>query len=133
MSYPARAKGLVNMDKSFHIIIVFLFREFEWQQVFPNLLVSSQYSSRCCLDDFQSSFTPSTNSLVTLPFARITRGLNVTFILHHIFQFSCRVLVLLFSFSFSFTLWSAGTVTSTIRQVFFFLSFTRTFHLVVIS
>ena len=60
------------------------------------------------------SSSPFNNSLVTVPKAPITIGINLTFILSF------------FSLSFNFTKWSVRTVKSTILQVlflFFFLFF----------
>ncbi len=63
------------------------------------------------------------NSLVTVPRASITIGINVTFMFHSlfvfVFQFPSKYLSF-FSLSFNFTLWSAGTAKSTIRQVLSF-------------
>ena len=65
---------------------------------------------------------PFNNPLVTVPKAPITIGIIVTFMFHIIFDSlaSSRYLFL-FSHSFSFILWSAGTVKSTILQIFLFL------------
>ena len=65
--------------------------------------------------------------LVTVPRALTRIGLNVTFMFHSFFNSQARSRYLsFFSFSFNLTRWSAGTTTSTIRQVlfsFYFLFF----------
>ena len=73
----------------------------------------------------------SSNSLIktmgTVPNASIVIGIIVTFMFEKFF-FSGKIYLFLFLFFFFFlflifTLWSAGTVVSTIPQVLFFLSF----------
>ena len=66
--------------------------------------------------------SPFSNSLVTVPKARITIGTIVTFMFHSFFYSLVRLrYVSFFSHYFSFILWSAGTAKSTILQVLFFL------------
>ena len=68
------------------------------------------------------SFSPCTNSLVTVPRAQITISISVTFMFHSFFDSLARSKYLsFFSLSFSFILWSARTAKSTIRQVLFFV------------
>ena len=66
--------------------------------------------------------SPSDNPLVTVPKARITICIIVTFMFHSFFNSLARSRYLsFFSHSFSFILWSAGTAKSTILQVLLFL------------
>ena len=68
------------------------------------------------------SFSPFSNPFVIVPNAPITIGVTTTFTFHNSFNSLARSRDLsFFSHSFSFTLWSAGTVKSTISQVLFFL------------
>ena len=68
------------------------------------------------------SSRPFNKPLVTVPKAPITIGLIVTFMFHSFFSSLARARYLsLFPRSFSFILWSAGTATSKILQVIFFL------------
>ena len=60
------------------------------------------------------SSTPFINSLMTVPRAPITIGINITFMFHSFFSS-------FFSLSCNLTLWSAKTAKSTILQVLFFL------------
>ena len=61
------------------------------------------------------------NPLVIVPKAAITIGIIGTYIINSFFNSLARSRYLtFFSLSFSFILWSAGTVKSTILQVFFF-------------
>ena len=65
---------------------------------------------------------PYINLLLTVPRSVIITGITVTFTSHNFFNSLARSGYLsLFLFSFNFTLWSTGTVKSTIRQVPFFL------------
>ena len=68
------------------------------------------------------SSSPFTKSLVTVPSAPATIGINVTFMFHSFFQFPNKVqgLILLFDL-FNFTLLSSGTAKPTNWQVLFFL------------
>ena len=67
------------------------------------------------------SSIPLINLLVTVPSAPIIIGITVTFIFQSLFSSLAKSTHLtLFSLSFSFTLWSAGTLKSTIWQVLFF-------------
>ena len=79
--------------------------------------------SNCSL--ISKSSGPFTYSLVTVPTAPITIGTVVTFMSHCFITSLARSRYLsIFSLSFIFTLWSAGTVRSTIQLVlslFFFL------------
>ena len=62
----------------------------------------------------------SSRTLVTIPSAPITTGINVTFMSLCVFCSLVRSTYLsLFSLSFNFTLWSTETIKSTIRQVLF--------------
>ena len=65
------------------------------------------------------SSSPYTNPLVTILSAPITTGITVTSMFHSFFSSLSRFMYSSL-FSFSFTLWSAGTVKSTIRQVVLF-------------
>ena len=68
-----------------------------------------------------SSSSSGTNHLVTVPRARITIDITVTFMFHRFFSYLARSTYLsLSSFSFSFTLCSAGTAKSIIRLILFF-------------
>ena len=67
------------------------------------------------------SSRPFNNPLVIVPNAPITIGTIITFMFHSFFNSLARSRYLsFFSFSFRFILWSAGTVKSTILQIFFF-------------
>ena len=73
---------------------------------------------------FSKSSSPSSNPLVTIPRAPTTIGIIVTFMFHSFFSSLARSRYLsLFSHSFYFTLWSVGTVKSTILQILFFFFF----------
>ena len=61
------------------------------------------------------SSSPFNNSLTTVTKAPITIGIGVTFMFH---SFSIPMHL---SLSFNFTLWSAGTASSTILQILFFV------------
>ena len=103
--------------------------ESEWQ-VFSCLQDSSQYfgwSHQCySLDGLHSSSifkssSPFTNLLLSVSRAPITIGINITFMFHNFFNSLARSKYLsFFSLSFISTLWSDGTVKSTILQVLFF-------------
>ena len=68
------------------------------------------------------SSSPFNYPLVTGPKVRTTIGIIVTFMFHSFFDLLARSRYLsFFSFSFIFTQGSAGTATSTILQVLFFL------------
>ena len=70
------------------------------------------------------SSRPFNNPIVIVPNAPITIGIIVTFMFHSFFNSLARSRYLsLFSDSFSFILWSAGTVMSTILQIFFLFFF----------
>ena len=75
---------------------------------------------------FKSS-SPCIDLSVTVPRAPITISITVTFMFHSLFVFSNSLTRLrdlsFFSLSFNFSLWSAGAVKSTTRQVLFFLFF----------
>ena len=59
---------------------------------------------------------------VTVPCARLTIGITLTFIFHSFFSSIARYRYLwLFSLSFNFTFWSAETAKSPTRQVLFFI------------
>ena len=61
----------------------------------------------------------SSSPLVTVPSAPITIGITVTFMFHSFFSSVARSFN---SLSFNFTQWSAETIKSTMRHVFFFFS-----------
>ena len=64
------------------------------------------------------SSSPYTNLLMTVPSLPLTIVIAITFIFHIFFSSLARSRFLsLFLLSFSFTLWSAGTVKSTPRQI----------------
>ena len=66
--------------------------------------------------------SPFTNPFDTVPNARITFGITVTYMFHRLFNSLTRSGYLsFFSDSFSLILWSAGTAKLTIFQVLFFL------------
>ena len=68
---------------------------------------------------FESS-TICTNRLMTVPIARITIGINVTFMFHSFFNSLGKSMYLsFFSLSFNYTLLSAGTAESTILLVLY--------------
>ena len=98
--------------------------EFEWQQVsrtLPGILavLNNAVSTR---PPTSKSYWPSNNPLVTVPWAPITIGTIVTFMLRCFFNSLARSRYLsFFSHSFSFILWSAGTAKSTILQILFFV------------
>ena len=73
------------------------------------------------------SFSPCTNLLVTVPRAPIMIGIDVTFMQHNFVRSPAKYKYLyLSSLSFfNFSLFSDGTTKSTIRQVFFLLTITR--------
>ena len=67
------------------------------------------------------SSCPFNNPLVAVSKAPVTIGIIVTFMFHSFFNSLARSRYLsFFSHSFSFTMWSAGTIKSTISQVLFF-------------
>ena len=105
--------------------------EFEWQQVSSSLSILADLnnavvlmlSTRPLISKFSSICT---NILVTVPRAPITIGITVTFMFHNLKTNSLarsRYLSFFSFFFFNFTLWSAGTVKSTIRQVLFFVDY----------
>ena len=80
---------------------------------------------------FRSSCT---NSLVTIPRAPITIGINVTFMFHSFFSSLARSRYLpFFSPSFNFILWSARTAKSTIPQILFIIIIIYSFRIFHIS
>ena len=86
---------------------------------FLNNLVVLMVSTRPLIS---KSFSPINNPSVAVPWVPITIGINATFMFHSFFNSLAKPRYLsLFSFSFIFSLWSAGTVKSTILQVLCFV------------
>ena len=78
------------------------------------------------------SSSPCINPLMTVPRALITIGITVTFMFHSFFNSLARSRYLtFFSLSFNSTLWSVGTLKSSIQQVLFLflLTIIRPSHL----